>query len=183
MEQIAFDKLFDSLEVVQGRYELFWLVNKVEELKPQAIMEIGVEFGGSMKFWEYILPPEGFLIGIDAHPNLFERFAWDYLKSTRRVSLVKGDSTNVMTMETVNRSLEHHGIHEVDFLYIDGDHALKTVQSDFAYYSRFVRSGGIVGFHDLFTDTHNPFKVFNELEGEKEQMHNVGQGTGIWWKP
>jgi predicted O-methyltransferase YrrM len=37
----------------------------------------------------------------------------------------------------------------IDFLFIDGDHSYKAVKSDFENYSKFVRKGGIVAFHDI----------------------------------
>jgi predicted O-methyltransferase YrrM len=37
---------------------------------------------------------------------------------------------------------------EVDLVFIDGDHAEETVRSDWQHFSRWVKPGGVVAFHD-----------------------------------
>jgi hypothetical protein len=39
---------------------------------------------------------------------------------------------------------------QVDFLFIDGNHSYEYHKGDFQNYSKFVRSGGIIAFHDIF---------------------------------
>ena len=60
-----FDEIYNSLIQKDGKphplqtnkEEMFDLVNIVEEIKPETIMEIGSLTGGSLKFWEQLLPP------------------------------------------------------------------------------------------------------------------------------
>jgi predicted O-methyltransferase YrrM len=42
------------------------------------------------------------------------------------------------------------GDKKIDFCFIDGDHTYEGVRKDFEMYSRLVRNGGIVAFHDIF---------------------------------
>lgn len=39
--------------------------------------------------------------------------------------------------------------YHIDFLLIDGDHKYSQVKSDYHHFSRFVRKGGIICFHDI----------------------------------
>jgi hypothetical protein len=39
----------------------------------------------------------------------------------------------------------------IDFLYIDADHTYPGVSADFDNYSRFVRPGGLIAFHDILS--------------------------------
>lgn len=193
MDKVAFEKLFASVKIDQGREEFFSLVNIVENLNPHIIIEIGVEFGGSLKFWEQLLKPGDMLIGVDI---LVPRISWDWTNSDIDIVMITGNSTEPETVTQMieqlalvsmadaikDKQLEMDYV-QADFLYLDGDHSLDTVQKDFKNYSPLVRSGGIVGFHDLHTDHGNPKKVFDQLQGRKEVWHLGGQGTGLWWKP
>ena len=170
MDKATFDGIFDSHRVVQDREEFYWLLNKVEALTPKTIIEIGVENGGSLKFWEQLLPKNGLLIGVDNH----DKVKWDYHNSDRRVYIVEGDSRSPETVLKVKQLLNGATI---DFLFIDATHTPEAARQDWLNYGQFLRSGGIVGFHDLglvraFYDT---------LQGRKEEK-GVAMGTGVWWK-
>jgi len=39
---------------------------------------------------------------------------------------------------------------KLDFFFIDEDHTYDRVKQDFEMYSKLVRPGGIIGFHDIF---------------------------------
>ena len=177
MDRVEFEEIFTSVRIDQGREEFFSLVNMVETLKPHVIIEIGVQYGGSLKFWEQLLQPGDLLIGVDI---LTPQISWDWPASDLDIVMITGDSTELDTVSQVVEQLENK---QADFLYLDGDHSLDTIQKDFKNYSPLVRSGGIVGFHDLYTDHKNPKKVFDTLQGRKKEWHLGGQGTGIWWKP
>ncbi len=192
MDRERFERLFASVRIDQGPEEFFWLVNHVETLSPNVIIEIGIQHGGSLKFWEQLVPVGGAVIGVDTNPLI----EWDITSSDRNIIMIKGDTTDEETVREVIEKLALISMAEsiiyqrkvleykqADFLYIDGDHKFETVKNDFDNYAPYVRSGGLVGFHDLYTDHGNPKKVFDALKGRKEERHLKGQGTGIWWKP
>jgi len=169
-----FNEIWDSVYVVQDRDELFWLVNKVESLNPKAIIEIGVEKGGTLKFWERVLPPRGLLVGID-RMDPEANVGWDWKSSGRDIALIHGDSADTKTIIEVARFFSYT---KADFLFIDATHTNEAVKRDFENYLPFVRSGGLVGFHDI-----NDVKgFFNSLQGRKE-VNIKTIGTGVWWKP
>ena len=180
MKRERFDQLFQSTHnVIQNPDEFYWLVNLVETLNPKTIIEIGVADGGSLKFWEQLLPENGLLIGVD----ICDSVRWDYRNSDRRIHLVEGDSRSTETILKVKQLLSGASI---DFLYIDGDHGYEYVKTDFLNYSPLVRSKGLVGFHDIsLHETHEgPTRFFNEIEGKKDALEiQPDMGTGVWWKP
>ena len=65
MNNERFWELCKKHEPTQAHTEFFSLVNIVEKMNPHVIIEVGVENGGSLKFWELILKPGDLLIGID----------------------------------------------------------------------------------------------------------------------
>jgi len=180
MEWVTYLELHVEYSPVQRAEEFYRLISLVEELKPQAIIEVGVEYGGSFKFWELILPPGGLLIGVDVNPFTGEKIIWPWKQSDRVIKLIIGDS---MVEETVGRVGEALGGCQADFLFIDGNHDLPHVSADFRNYGRFIRSGGIVGFHDVGSGESGQF--FDSIPGRKEKLRAKTSpiGTGVWWKP
>ncbi|MCW4051237.1 MAG: class I SAM-dependent methyltransferase [Candidatus Bathyarchaeota archaeon] len=179
MDKGVFDALFKSVRISQGREEFFWLVNEVEKIDPHIIIEIGVQYGGSLKFWEQLVKPGDLVIGLDNRLDLSKVMSWDYERSDRNVVLVVGNS---MASETVEKVRGNLGEREADFLFIDGGHSFKAVSSDFENYSKFVREGGLVAFHDLYLEAGYPKKFFDTLKGKKRECHADYYGVGVWWK-
>lgn len=178
MERSVFDKLFDKIKPVQVPEELYWLVNKVEQLHPKTILEIGTEFGGTFKFWEQVLPENGLLIGID----LNHRF--NITKSNKNIQLITGDSTKPKTYGEFLKVLSTTKPNFVDFIFIDGGHDENTVTNDFNIYKKHLSKGGMIAFHDIndlvgvkqFWDKQN-------YQHKKESMtaNKNGIGIGILW--
>jgi predicted O-methyltransferase YrrM len=50
------------------------------------------------------------------------------------------------TLKKVEKLLDGR---RVDYLFIDGDHTYEGVKMDYEMYSRLVRPGGIIAFHDI----------------------------------
>ena len=82
----------------------------------------------------------------------------------------------------------------IDILFIDGDHTLYGVASDIKIYTKYVRPGGMVIFHDcgdikaLSTDL-NSFKTIKSVRsafddfsyGKKKLIVQEHWGVGIVW--
>lgn len=180
MDREAFDKILCSSSATQQDIdEFYWLVNKAEATQPEAIMEIGVYVGGSLKFWEQLLPIGGLLIAIDRNdPKI--HVAWNWQDSKRKIVLVHGVSTDSTTIAQVEKALMDpnygHG-KPVDFIFIDATHDSESVRKDFEAYTPYLRKGGLVGFHDVGDCR----QFFNSLQGRKEEL-TKRIGTGAWWK-
>jgi predicted O-methyltransferase YrrM len=60
----------------------------------------------------------------------------------------------------------------IDFLFIDGDHSYKAVKSDFENYSKFVRKGGIIAFHDIiYSEGVN--RIWNEVKNKGKSYREL----------
>jgi predicted O-methyltransferase YrrM len=80
---------------------------------------------------------------------------------------------------------------KIDFLMIDGDHTYEGVKADYEIYSKFVRKGGVIAFHDIIdTPLHRELfcrvdKFWNEIKDGKEHDEFIEGsdwgGIGILW--
>jgi cephalosporin hydroxylase len=175
MDKKQFDNLFKIYKPIQNSWELYWLVNKVEKINPKIILEIGVNTGSTLGFWNYILSENkntGILIGIDIRNNM----KWNTKNSMNDIKFLIADSSKSKTIDIVENILQNK---KVDFLYIDGNHSEKFVTSDYQNYSKFVRKGGIIAFHDINNKTYPGVKQsWDKVKGRKE-FCILQHGTGM----
>lgn len=152
----------------QGKYELLWLLEKLQMINPKVILEIGVHQGYSIEVWKRAFKP-ALTIGIETDIH-----ALDY----KDFVLINLDSHSPKALRRVGVLLSHNKYLKLDFLFIDGDHTYEGVKKDFEMYSPLVRKGGIIAFDDAGI-TDNPtvevYKFWDELR-------NSGQyKTEFWW--
>ncbi len=177
MEQQKFMEIFKPIneKAIIGHHagDLYWIITKVLPLKPRKIVEIGINKGGSLKFWSEI--SSEMVVGIDINPDVLKSIEYYHeelkLNVGVKTKIIIGDSTDISTFEKVKAITGN----DVDFLYIDGAHDYEHVSKDFEYYSKLVHSGGIVGFHDL--DGSDVYKFFMTLRGQKiicDYRHVIG---------
>ena len=114
----------------------------------------------------------------------FQRFA----RKQQQVFLLREDSHCHGTYHKVTTILRGNSL---DFLFLDGDHSYQGVSQDFSMYSRLVRSGGLVAFHDIhphsqgwggevpkFWSRIKQTRTSLELVADKQQD---GFGIGLLW--
>jgi glycosyltransferase involved in cell wall biosynthesis len=143
----------------QNADELAWLVDKVKKLNPTAILEIGIESGGTLKIWEQLLKQEknSILIGIDLSPNM----QWDITQSKVSVTVLKGDAH---TPEVIHEVIEIIKDRKFDFIFIDSTHTPKAVRLETETYKNFLKPCGVIGYHDIndikeYLDTLEPNRI------------------------
>lgn len=163
----------------QNWEELFWLVNKVESIKPKTILEIGVARGGSLRYWEHLVPKGELVIGIDADKTVMSQMSewWDWRNSDRQLRIIIGKSLQPKVVKCVK---EYVGERQIDFLFIDGDHDPWSIFQEFVIYGEMVRYGGIIAFHDIRPEEHLQY-VFDKIRGRTERYF-IHLGIGIYWK-
>lgn len=87
--------------------------------------------------------------------------------------LIQSDSRLTHTMHLLEDALNGE---ELDLLFIDGDHTYEGVKSDYISYSRFVRRGGLIAFHDIVDRPENSVenvdvpRFWRELQGTKHEF-------------
>lgn len=182
LDDFKYAQLYAEYQPVQNLEEFRWLTKQVSKLEPKCIVEIGVEKGGTLKFWEQLLPPSGRLVGVDIH--VYSEAEDKFTGSDRRVSFLQVDTRKPESVEQVKILLNGE---PVDFLHIDGDHGYEAVKGDFSKFSPFVRVGGLVGFHDLGAEAQSVGVFFKELAAQYpgqcvDGSTGQGQGCGIWYK-
>lgn len=164
-DRIEFDvrgllkRLFEDYYIVQNFSELEWLAEKVKDLNPSVILEVGIEKGGTLKVWEQLLRQDknSILIGIDLSSSV----SWNTRESKVNIHLIEGNSHDLSMLDKVKEIL---GDRKVDFVYIDGEHTSPAAKQDFEMYESLVKPGGLVGFHDIgdvkdFLDTLPQYKL------------------------
>ena len=126
-------------------------------------VEIGRYHGGSTLLLADAVGMGGLVTSIDIHKGNAKR-AEALLKRVRllvRARIVVGDSKEVKGPR-----------HELDFVFIDGDHSYEGVKADQDKWGAFVRPGGMVIHHDMTPSPtpgrNGPQRVFHELmEGDE----------------
>lgn len=97
-----------------------------------------------------------------------------------KLYLIPDESQKVETQETVNDILKGRNI---DFLFIDGNHTYSGVKMDFEIYSKLVRPGGIIAFHDIGKNeeggVYNLWQELKEKHKHKEFLLEKNKEKGI----
>jgi len=133
----------NDVQSTQNYYEVASLCERIKQLQPKTILEIGVDKGGSMNLFLNFAPEDALYVGVDNQTQ----FVIPKEHSQEKI-LIEADS---LLDSTVTKVKEVIGIMEVDFLFIDGNHEEEAVKSDYAKYSPLVRKGGLIAFHDINT--------------------------------
>ncbi len=177
------------LMLSQVRSEIISLADLVGQHKPKVVVEIGTAHGGTLVIWCHQATPDATIISIDL-PGGVHGGGYPYWKSwiyrrfpsaSQKLHLLRGDSHQQEMVARLLKVLPGDG--KIDFLFIDGDHTYEGVKADFQMYSKFVRPGGIIAFHDIVKhpaelDCHVD-RFWQEIKNEyssREFVHNPEQG-------
>jgi predicted O-methyltransferase YrrM len=167
-----------QVTTAQWPWEIAALAEAVRKLEPRLICEIGVQEGGTLRYWMQAAP-EAIIIAID--PEQFE--SEPHGRNLRRLI---GLSTDDKALEFVRASSP------LDFLFIDGDHSYQGAFSDFTRYAPLVRPGGLIALHDIRTyrddcgvprlwqEIQSAGYITQELNGAQTE-NNPGGGIGLVW--
>lgn len=124
-------------------YALIWreeqeILFHLAALVPQGgtIVEIGTALGGTARiFYEATKEKCVDIFSVDI--NTFERAKKNLSDTT----------VNLITDSSVSFANKWHG-KDIDLLFIDGDHSLMGIANDYAAWSKHVKKGGTIIFHD-----------------------------------
>lgn len=172
------------------------LLDEYKSLGAERFMEIGSLYGWSLRhFINY--SKEGSLgISIDLPVRNFvgpgdrrvEKQEYNYKnvwpvwakEKKCKLYLIPDSSLSQLTLDKVKEILQDK---KLDFLFIDGDHRYEAIKSDFEMYSPLVRTGGIVGFHDIGENEEGGGRRFwNEIKlnfKHKEILKDKNNEKGI----
>ena len=150
----CFYSVAGSIRPLQVRDEILGLLKIVGRMKPRAILEIGTANGGTLFLFSRVALEDATIISIDlpggkfggGYPKWRGILYRSFALLDQRIHLLRADSHDRETLEQVKRILDGK---EIDFLFIDGDHAYEGVKKDFEFYSSLVKKGGIIALHDI----------------------------------
>lgn len=144
--------------LLQSPWEFEQLVRIYNKRRPDKILEIGSFYGGTLWHWSQCprtdkiqnIVSVDYLIGpLDTrYDEMMEsRRKWhSWMTNVSQFDDIQGDSHDPNTIERVRKIFPHN---DVDFLFIDGDHSYEGVKRDYHDYSKFVKPGGLIVFHDV----------------------------------
>jgi len=146
--------LASLIKPMQVRDEVARLAEIVAARRPRRVLEIGTARGGTLFLWTRAAAEDATLVSVDLPGGLFgggypvpkEYLYRRFPRGRQRLVLIRGDSHSEATFAEVSEAL---GGGKVDFLFIDGDHRYEGVKRDYEMYSRLVKPGGIIAFHDI----------------------------------
>jgi predicted O-methyltransferase YrrM len=143
-----------AIQSQQIRSEFLELAEMVKEQSCKYIMEIGTFRGGTLFVFSQLAAPGATVISLDFHSSFFGRvygalqkpLLRKFVRNGKSLFMIREDSHLPQTLNAIRRILNGH---ELDFLFIDGDHSYEGVREDFMMYSPLVREGGLIAFHDI----------------------------------
>lgn len=137
-------------EILQIEWEFEQFLNLLHERKVKSVLEIGCWTGGTARGF---LDIANKVVSIDCnvHPNIRHL----QMFKPGNFLFIQGMTTDPAIREKVGKICP-----QVDCLFIDADHADKSVRYDFNTYKDLVKPGGLIAFHDTVeTRTEQEAKV------------------------
>jgi cephalosporin hydroxylase len=155
----------------QIKEEIIQFMKILAKFKPKNILEIGTARGGTLYLWSRVADPNAILISIDlpiasfynGYPKWKMPFYQSFALDNQKIFLLRKNSHKASTLSEVKNIL---GNKKIDFLFIDGDHSYEGVKKDFEMYSKLVRRGGIIAFHDIVPSRCGVYRFWLELKNK-----------------
>ncbi len=165
----------------QGKAEL-WGAIQCAPPNTKRVLEIGVNHGGSLVFWDHLAGSEGITIGIDdggcIDTQIFSMFRpphGSYIPVSQ-LHILQGNSHHPEVIQLVKDIFQE----PIDVLIIDGDHTYEGTIMDYETYGPLVRSGGVIIVDDINMGDERVTKAWNEMTGEDKRMtSNKPDAMGI----
>lgn len=186
----------DRISPIQKPEEIVRLLELLRSDPPATVLEIGTDRGGTLFLWTRFAAPDALLVTVDIRKVLgrlgrrgpFARIRSSFERASQRIEFVdECDSHHAATVERVRSALAGR---QVDFLFIDGDHAYESVKRDHELYAPLVRPGGLIAFHDISPtptkDTEGTARFWEELASSVEGATGIlaegdpGYGIGVY---
>jgi cephalosporin hydroxylase len=176
MDKDRFDQIFNEelggmgVHIAQDPQELWQVVERLNDLRPSRTLEIGVQYGGTARFWQLLTTELVAAVDMDT-----SRVVVDFSDHTPLPLILQGDST----APEIIAEAKAHAFY--DFLWIDGGHTYEVAKSDWKNYSPMVRPGGLVGVHDVKAVGTGPEILVRELSkaGFHCELFIGGKGTAL----
>ncbi len=183
--QFAFRTPFKPLQV---RSEITAFIDRVAERRPQTVLEIGTEGGGTLLLLALAAAPDATIISVDlpthagyGYPRWKGSFFRKFARAPQKLHLVRANSHLLSTVQCVRSIL---GQRPLDLLFIDGDHSYGGVRADWEMYGLLVAPDGLAAFHDVVK--HPPqtgcevYDLWQELKKLFAHQEIVADSAQVW---
>ena len=159
--------------------------NKLQKMDSPVVVELGALMGASAIFFA-LVNPKAQVYTLDSYWNWKSKERiYDDARTQKIYSHFKrcGVEDRIKFIYTDTKNFDW-GIMDkpIDFLFIDNDHSFEGVKADFENFSPYVKSGGLVGFHDVVQGDSDNFGVPRYLESIKLSLEYAGI-MAFWRKP
>ncbi len=155
---------------IQKKFEILQLLKILKKIRPKHLCEIGGAKGGTLHLFSEAAELDAKILSIDRNYTIPQKLAFrTFAKSKQQITCLTADSHSSQTLYKVRQWL---GDEKLDFLFIDGDHSLSGVSSDYKMYAPLVRQNGIVAFHDIAPDFKTKYGILTKFD--------VGQVPAFW---
>lgn len=171
------DIIHVTWQTQQVHTELLSLQYLLADTELKLVLELGTAEGGTAALWAMMLEADGSVISVDSKKRADRLYKGTYLDD--KIIEVYGNTHEEATRDVVTKILNGN---KIDFLFVDADHTHNGVEADFMDYSKFVKPGGIIAFHDsarmvrAFWDYIKTQYMSWEILHIKEPSHN---GIGV----
>lgn len=144
----------DFILAIQNDWELRRFLERVRDLRPKVVVEIGTARGGMLFCFCQLAARDATLVSIDlpGAPNCGGQTALErevfatFGPPTQTMHFIPADSHLPSSRERLREILAGR---TVDLLFIDGDHSYAGCMADFEMYREFVGPDGLIVFHDI----------------------------------
>ncbi len=169
---------YRKIAPMQAHEEIAALYQRVRELQPQMVVEIGTCHGGSLYLWCQAAAENATIVSLDlpggeyggGYHTAREKLYMNFAQHRQTLHLLRGNSHEEASKKRVNEILKGKGI---DFLFIDGDHSYEGVKKDYEMYRPLVRKGGMVALHDTAPRNDSAkievSRFWNEVKAKEER--------------
>lgn len=149
-DEQAVDLALSKYSPIQERLEIIPAAQLVRTLAPVRIAEVGTYRGGSLFIWKNAAAPGCRFIGVDT-PGTPDKVLVDmksWCSSGEDCTLILKDTKDPATASEAVAFLGG----PIDYCFIDAAHDYASVSADFNAWEPQVRSGGMIGFHDIYKE-------------------------------
>jgi len=138
--------------------EARWLIQFCIDYKPNTILDIGTGWGVTGRIFSLIASK---VFSIDKGLSRYAREQIEKRGNIKNIEFIQNESIDVIL--PIKK-------YSADLAFIDAGHPTLHVISDFMKFSRYIKNGGVICFHDC--DRKDVWQAIELIENQNPKLHN-----------